>query len=477
MHAATPLSSCAVSPRWRRLAQLVLLNLALAGSLPTWAQANGPDPAPTQQGPGHSPRGGGFGVSISLGDVLRGAAALARAVNSQDDVVYESGQLLVLWPDAAQAAQGLAALAQREQLQPASRVAFEALGGELAVFQFSTQAEAERWRTQLRARYPGWTIDFNARAELLQAPQFNDGAPLAGGAASPSAPAVPAGQARLYAQRMLGLLPRPAVRPGEVLRIGVIDTGIDARLLAPGLQNQAWNGSRFALRSLLSAADLPAPPAHGTAVAQLLAGPAIAGTDFEGAAPAGPIWWATALRQTGERQSTHTVLIAQSLDWLLGQRVQLINLSAGGAGDDILKAVVGQVLERGVALVAAAGNRPDARPVYPAAYPGVWAVGAVDAARQRYAQGSQGAYLSFAAPGVDLWVPDAEGLLAAQAGGAVAGRYLSGSSFAAALATGVLAGAPAAFWARPHGLRLQRVCQTAQPTLPPQGCGLEQTLR
>lgn len=187
---------------------------------------------------------GGVGLSMSIGDLLRGAATVAQAINAaqQDDVAYESGQLLILWPDAAQAAQGLAQLAQREQLQPAARHALDALGGELALFQFGTQAEAARWRTQLRASYPPWIIDFNARATLQQAPQWSEGG-LAGttSSAAPPSPAVPSNQARLYALRMLGLLPRPTVPiapPGTAVRVGVIDTGLPAPLLAPAVQSR-----------------------------------------------------------------------------------------------------------------------------------------------------------------------------------------------------------------------------------------------
>ena len=438
--------------------------LVLAVPLGVWAQAVGPDREPRN--------GSGFDVSVSLGDLLRGAAALARAVNRQGDEAYESGQLLVLWPDTQQATQGLAELANRERLRPAARVVLDALGADLAVFQFASQTEAGHWRSRLRSSYPDWIIDFNARAELLQSRPLDDGELLSAAVGAPAS--VPAGQARLYARRMLGLLPLPPVRSGESLRVGVIDTGIDARLLSPDVQSRVWNGSRFVQRSLLAPDDLPATTTHGTAVAQLLAGSIIPGTDFAGAAPPGTLWWATAFRQTSERQSTHTVLLAQSLDWLLGESVQLISLSAGGAGDDILKAVVSKVLQRDVTLIAAAGNRPDAQPVYPAAYPGVWAVGAVDAARQRYAQGSRGSYLGFAAPGVDVWGPDAEGLAARPVGVGTAGRYMSGSSFAAAFASGTLAWMPSSFWALTRSARLEQVCLTAHALDATQGCGLVQ---
>jgi|GEM_PF-2276479 len=467
--------------RLRRTAAICTQGLCLTFCMPLILPASAQQVVEPRQEPRAERREthSGFGISLSVNDLLRGASALARAVTAQDDAVYETGQLLVLWADAVQAQAGLDQLAQREQLRPTARHALASLGGELAVFQFATQAEAERWRTQLRASYPDWIVDFNARAESLQAPQWSEGGAMLNPANAASAPStVPSTSARLYALRMLGLLPRPAARPGPPVRIGVIDTPLAPPATRPDRRAGILDGGAIVEHSVLAASDIPASSAHGTAVAQLLFGRALKTVDFVGSAPPGPVWWATALRQVGERQSTNTVLLAQAFDWLASQRVQLLNLSAGGAGDDILKAVTARLLALDITLVAAAGNRPDAKPVYPAAYAGVWAVGAVDAARQRYSQGSRGDYLSFAAPGVDVWVPDIEALAAPQATGAEApGRYLSGTSFAAALATGTLAWLPPTVWAMTGSARLQRACQSALPVVPMQGCGLLQATR
>src|SRR3546814_20736826 len=55
-------------------------------------------------------------------------------------------------------------------------------------------------------------------------------------------------------------------------------------------------------------------------------------------------------------------------------------------------------------LVAAAGNEgPHAAPVFPAGYPSVLAVTAVDASLQPYRHANRGDYIDLAAPGVDFW--------------------------------------------------------------------------
>lgn len=161
---------------------------------------------------------------------------------------------------------------------------------------------------------------------------------------------------RLYAQRLLGI-EGSASAGAAAARIGVIDTPLE-------------------------------PLRNGVA----------------GSGPAAPLVWAVAMRQQGEQVSTHAFLLAQAFDWLLQQQVQLINARLGGAGDEVLRKLIERLLGRGVALLAAAGNKPDVNAVFPAAYPGVWAVTAVDARGRSGSRASRGNHVSFAAPGVDLWV-------------------------------------------------------------------------
>ena len=240
-----------------------------------------------------------------------------------------------------------------------------------------------------------------------------------------------------------------------------------------------WNGSQIASHSVLASTDTAAGPAHGTAVALLMAAAPLA-NGFAGAAPALHIAWAGALRKLGAHDSSNSWLLAQAFNWLLGERVQLVNVSLGGAGDEVLRAVTARVLTKGVAVLAAAGNSADTASVYPGAYPGVWAVTAIDAAGQPYRHATRAQHVAFAAPGVDVWVPDAAALLAAMLQGAsasasasasvpaaqaVSGRYLSGTSFATALASAALARMPAAFWQLDADTRKSRLCAAARAPL------------
>ena len=179
---------------------------------------------------------------------------------------HEPGQLLVLWTDEESAREGLAWIAQREQLVPAERAPLAALGGVLAMFQLAGDDPARRLRDRLRAAQPLWVVDLNARA----LPQQRDDT----GEARP--------RPRLYALDMLGLA--PAERRAPTLRVGVIDTALDPALL-PAESALWWNGSSVSVRSVLAASDTPAPPAHGHQVAMLIAGARLP-NGFAGAAPA-----------------------------------------------------------------------------------------------------------------------------------------------------------------------------------------------
>jgi subtilisin family serine protease len=69
----------------------------------------------------------------------------------------------------------------------------------------------------------------------------------------------------------------------------------------------------------------------------------------------------------------------------------------------VLAHVIKRALAADVAIVAAAGNGgPGAAPAFPAAYPGVVAVTAVDENGQVYRRANRGDYISFAARGVHV---------------------------------------------------------------------------
>ena len=95
-----------------------------------------------------------------------------------------------------------------------------------------------------------------------------------------------------------------------------------------------------------------------------------------------------------------------------------------------MKKALDSAYEKGVILVAAAGNGgPKASPAYPAAYKNVIAITALDNKDKLYARANRGSYVTVAAPGVDMLVPSLKNGY----------RYSSGTSLAAAQISGLIA--------------------------------------
>ena len=88
-------------------------------------------------------------------------------------------------------------------------------------------------------------------------------------------------------------------------------------------------------------------------------------------------------------------------------RAQIINLSLGGSSpDSALGAAVAAAINAGSLVVASAGNDGLDFPVYPAAYPGVMAVGAVGMDGTLATYSNAGIFVSVTAPGGDFRLDD-----------------------------------------------------------------------
>ncbi|MEL7347439.1 MAG: S8 family serine peptidase, partial [Pseudomonadota bacterium] len=121
------------------------------------------------------------------------------------------------------------------------------------------------------------------------------------------------------------------------------------------------------------------------------------------------------------------VAVLRGLDWAVSSRARIVSLSLAGGDNRALERAIRSVARR-INIVAAAGNggRRSA-PVYPAAYPEVLAVAAVDRRLRPYRNGNRGEYIDLAAPGVEV----------VSAGGG-ATRIWSGTSFAVPYVTAAL---------------------------------------
>lgn len=85
--------------------------------------------------------------------------------------------------------------------------------------------------------------------------------------------------------------------------------------------------------------------------------------------------------------------------------VQVVNLSIGGGGapDFQEQQLFNSLIQRGVSIVAAMGNNNSFAPSYPAAIPGVIAVGATSIDDSRASFSNMGPHIALCAPGVSIW--------------------------------------------------------------------------
>jgi subtilisin family serine protease len=111
------------------------------------------------------------------------------------------------------------------------------------------------------------------------------------------------------------------------------------------------------------------------------------------------------VRVLDENGRGNTFLLAYAIEWAAQQPgVRVINLSLGTQFDSkILRDVIANVTEQGIILVAATGNNNTNQIQYPAGYPGVIGVTAVDGSSIKASFANYGkGWVDVAAPGVAI---------------------------------------------------------------------------
>jgi subtilisin family serine protease len=204
---------------------------------------------------------------------------------------------------------------------------------------------------------------------------------------------------------------------GEGVNVFVLDSGIDS-------YHSVFSQAKLTAKSFV--ANTPANQdacGHGTWVCGK-----IAGSDV-GIAPSSNLHSLRVLDDSGTGSNDFT---NKALEWILKQEnfPHVINMSLGGPNKNITQEkLIWQLYKKGALIVVAAGNKGEEdNRFYPAAYPGVIAVGAVDKAKVRADFSDFGANLDVCAPGVACY--------SAYAGGGY--RLMQGTSMAAPSVTGLL---------------------------------------
>ena len=198
------------------------------------------------------------------------------------------------------------------------------------------------------------------------------------------------------------------VTEGDGVNIAVVDTGIDYN--HPDLKDDYAGGINEVTRTPNGdpTSDPMDDDGHGTHVAGTIGGENNT-IGVVGVAPKTKLWAVKVLDATGSGSSIN---IAAGINWVIDQKKNLggnwiINMSLGQSGTSaILQDACQKASDAGILLVAASGNESQpgvpAAVDYPAAFPTVIAVGAIDSTSTIAEFSNQGPELALVGPGVNV---------------------------------------------------------------------------
>ncbi|MFF4773014.1 type VII secretion-associated serine protease mycosin [Microtetraspora fusca] len=168
-----------------------------------------------------------------------------------------------------------------------------------------------------------------------------------------------------WAQRRLDFTSVWPLTRGRGVTVAIVDSGVDARhpqLKVAKAVDLTGTGTRDCM-------------GHGTSVAGIIAGIERKGSPFVGVAPDARL---ISIKQTNAERGD-PALLAKAIAKAADLGAQVINVSVKAIDRMDLRKAVGYALSKDAVIVAAAGNvtKEDGTPspAYPAAYPGVLAVG------------------------------------------------------------------------------------------------------
>ena len=206
------------------------------------------------------------------------------------------------------------------------------------------------------------------------------------------------------------------------IRVGVIDGVLD-------IMHTAFKGTKVTYRSFHLKGEKLSNSVHGTAVASVITGRGAWG----GVLPGVEVMAANIFHAGKDGKPVGSAKsIVRAVDWMIENKVPIINASIGGGPNALIEAAVKHAASKGIVVIGSGGNQGpfSKKKNYPGAYPTVIAITSVDRFKRTANFASAGDYLEFATPGGDIW--------AAVPGG---GKAMSGTSFSAPIFTAYAAAA------------------------------------
>jgi len=238
--------------------------------------------------------------------------------------------------------------------------------------QFDDAAAADAARTALAGNPDVISVDSNYSLDGPPTP-----ARLAAGVTGPPPP----GGSQLQL--------KPPADGGRVI-VGLVDTALQP--LGNGLDKFLMTAL-----SVAGAADLdPAQPSHGTSMAETILNSVQTMTQGKTSVEILPV------DVYGPNTSTSTFDVAAGIAAAVNGGANVINLSLGSNSDSpFLHSVIQDAASKNIIFFGAAGNQPVTTPFYPAAYPEVNAVTAIDQG-QLAPYADRGSFITLGAPGTSI---------------------------------------------------------------------------
>ena len=197
--------------------------------------------------------------------------------------------------------------------------------------------------------------------------------------------------------------------------LAILDSGLT---LLPELQ-EAIVG---AYDSFDPQGEISDPAGHGTQMALIASGAVVP----DGGVPSDVGVPLLAVRAFDSNGYTSTAELLRAMDYALDRGARVINLSWGTETEsELLRRISAYAQARGAIVVASAGNEATGKPVYPAAYPGVLAVGAVNPDGSAWEKSNYGDFLDISAPGSAVFPVGYNGPAGPYMGTSAAAAYTS----------------------------------------------------
>lgn len=188
----------------------------------------------------------------------------------------------------------------------------------------------------------------------------------------------------------LGLKPR-TLSPGEGVVVAVVDTAV---------QGEAAGIKDFLLPAVSVAGDATTPAdqlAHGTSMAATLLRALAQASNGEAGGTSVRV---LPIDIYGNQEAATSYEVALGIQAAINGGADIVNLSLGGDDPNpFIQQLIRAGRDRGVVFLAAAGNEPVADPTFPAAYPEVVAVTALNRRGDVAAYANHGTFVDVGAPG------------------------------------------------------------------------------